>query len=109
MKAKASHCRDWRNRRLAHTDLALATNKSATTLAAASRATIREAIEAISEVVKTVHRHFMDSTLDFSPHKGDDAVELLHVINDGLQAAQEGANRIASRRARPEDYGAIEL
>jgi hypothetical protein len=93
---------------LAHTDLLLATGGPATPLAATSRAAIREAIDAITDVIREISVFFDNADLYFN-HQGFDALELLHLINDGLCTALERDERIRSGKARPDDYQPVDL
>ena len=79
-------CRDWRNRRIAHTDLKLATSEPAIPLAKADRKHVDAALKAIVNAMNAVDQHFADSETRydlFQPHHG--AVALLYVVDDGLR------------------------
>ena len=106
----ADFCRDWRNRRIAHKDLDLATNDGAEPLKPASRAKVKEALHSISDVLNAVSSHYMDSTTVFegvgSP---TGAVSLLDVLADGLRAEKERRDRLGSGDSRADDYQARDL
>jgi hypothetical protein len=78
--------KDWRNRRLAHRDLELALGQPVQPLAAASRAAVKAALAALSELLNAVSRHYLDSTtmFEFSTDRGD-ALALLYILRDGLE------------------------
>lgn len=100
--AKTEFARDWRNRRIAHSDLALAVKERARALAPASQRDVNVALEAIANVLNRLEQHYRKSTIHFEP-LGDpgDAGSLLYVIRDGLEA--EEARRRRLRDGRPLD------
>lgn len=101
----AAFCRDWRNRRIAHSDLSLALDEHPAPLAAASREKVNAALTAIVEVLNAVTQHYMDTTsyFDVPGHVGD-AVSLLYVIDDGLRVEAERQDRLKRGDVRPDDY-----
>ncbi len=102
---KADFCRDWRNRHIAHIDLQLAMKEGAAPLLAASRAKVKECLTAIAEVVNSLARRYLNSTIMFDwpdDHRG--AVDLLYLIDDGLRAARERQDRIREGNYLPRDY-----
>lgn len=78
--------RDWRNRHLAHRNMDLALERSATPLAPASRQAVNEAIQALDDLLNCVECHYCDVApipYDFvSPIAGAD--DLLAVLERGL-------------------------
>lgn len=107
---RAEFCRDWRNRHIAHRDLALALDGSANPLKPASRKKVRDALEAMVDVLSAISEHYMSSQLMFdvcSHSRG--AVSLLYVIDDGLKADAERLDRMRRREARPEDIEVRDL
>jgi hypothetical protein len=93
--AEAEFCRDWRNRRIAHRDLDIAQERSATELAIASRKRIKDAIGAIAAVLNAVSNHFLKSETRFdlsATHGG--SVPLLYVLHAGLKAQNEREERL---------------
>lgn len=100
--AKTAFARDWRNRHIAHTDLALALKQGATPLAPASRHSVSQAIEALDDVLNRLELHFRNGRILFGAlgHPGD-AESLLYVIRDGLEA--EEAQRLRVRQGRPSE------
>ncbi len=84
--------RDWRHRKLAHGDLALALSRATTPLAHASRAHVKQALEAMGQVLNAISLHFLESTtmFDFArePEAGG-AGSLLHYLMAGKKAEQQ--------------------
>jgi len=63
---KTSFCRDWRNRRFAHHDLALATDGSkATPLESVNKDKVNEALKSLSDVLNAVERHYFRGGTSF--------------------------------------------
>jgi hypothetical protein len=91
-----SFARDWRNRRIAHGDYALALDlPGANPLTPTSSQMVREALESLCEVINAVGLHYLDSTnlFDAGPsHYG--AASLLYVLDAGLEAERERSARI---------------
>jgi len=102
---KSRFARDWRNRRIAHRDFALAMEEDAKPLDHASRAHVKEALRSISDVLNAISGHYKNSEMCFDhPKKPRGALSLLYVIDDGLRAGQERKDRVLSGRYTPEDY-----
>lgn len=101
---KTEFARDWRNRKLAHTDLALAIEQGATPLTMASREKIVQAIDAIAAVLNRIERHFKDSTIHYGlmSHPSD-AGALLYVLGDGLKAGKQRQARLEEGRPTGDD------
>jgi hypothetical protein len=98
--------RDWRNRRIAHRDLALTLNKGAKPLANASRKHVTEALRAVCRIIERVNEFYLKSYLSLdlvTKTITDDAVSLLYVIRDGLDAEQKLQQRVRNRKLEPED------
>ena len=101
---KATLCRDWRNRRIAHRDLSLAIEEGMEPLMPASRRDVRAAIASIDEVLNAITSHYMDSITSFDVVKRAEGAEaLLYVLDDGLRADAEREDRIRRREYRQED------
>lgn len=98
-------CRDWRNRRIAHSDLSLALDKHPVPLVPASREKVNTALNAIAEVLDAVTQHYMDTTSSFDVlgYPGG-AVSLLYVIDDGLRVQAERHDRLSRGEVRQDDY-----
>ncbi len=101
--------KDWRNRRLAHTDLKLAIQQVAEPLAPASRKNATDAINAVSRVIQRLSEYYLKSDLVFDViTSGDDAVSLLYVIRDGLKAEEEKRARFKEGKLSAEDINGQE-
>jgi hypothetical protein len=86
----SAFCRDWRNRHIAHRDLALAIGTGAEQLEPASRWGVREALAAIAAVLNAVSVQFTDAEVRFDVAMNvEGAVSLLYVIDDGLRVEAE--------------------
>jgi hypothetical protein len=87
---KSDLCRDQRNRQLAHLDLDLLTDQSAKPLEPATMKAVGEAIDAIGNVLKEVHLHYIGG-LSFSRTVGGagNALSLLWLLKHGLIARQK--------------------
>lgn len=108
--AACGFARDWRNRRLAHRDLDLALGQSVLPLVPASRLAVKEALTAIEGVLNVVSLHFLDSTTYFHLGPGgQDAVSLLYLLREGLQAREERFSRIKRGERRPTDWNSDPL
>jgi hypothetical protein len=64
-RQKAKFARDWRNRRIAHTDFDLRMLEGTAPLEGASRLAVRESLAAIVRVIEAVESHFTGSSLGF--------------------------------------------
>jgi len=87
---RCTFARDWRNRRIAHRDLALALGQSALPLVSASRQSVRAALESIVSTLNAVDDHYRNANTayDAVPPAGN-AEALLYVLQDGLDAEAE--------------------
>jgi hypothetical protein len=102
---QAAFARDWRNRLLAHLDLDLRLDKSATPLADASLKQARLAIDSIAHVLNEVEADYLDSTTAYDlggPLHG--AVSLLYVLHDGVAVAKEREERLARGEFSKADF-----
>jgi len=91
LEDQCNFARDWRNRRIAHRDLALAMETpDYKPLEGASGENVECALAAIRDVMNTVLLHFKESVVGYEhgiPAMGD-AEALLHYVKLGLQAEQ---------------------
>jgi hypothetical protein len=98
---------DWRNRRIAHRDLALKLDKpNVTSLTPASRKRIKDAIAALCRVIEHINGFYFGSDLRLSlitETITQDAIFLLYVIRDGLNVEEQKRQRIRERRFLPSD------
>jgi AbiU2 len=95
---KTTFCRDWRNRRFAHHDLALATDDNkATPLETANKDKVNAGLKTLSEVLNVVERHYFRGGTSYdaiAAHNG--AATLLFVLGDGVKQKQRREKLIAS-------------
>jgi hypothetical protein len=97
--------KDWRNRRISHADLELTMGGSSEPLAPASRASVKQALEGLSNVLNLVENHYTESTNAFGligPARG--SKQLLHVLKSGLKAEEALRERLLSGRLLPSDF-----
>lgn len=106
LQAKTLFARDWRNRRIAHRDLAMALGQGATPLVGASRNHVDEALRSISELLNRVNAFHARPEVAFdqvlSPMTG--SVHLLYVLRDGLDAATKRRERLQAGKPDPDDW-----
>ena len=96
--------RDWRNRQIAHRDLDLALGHDSKRLDDANRLTVREAIDAIDNVMYRLHSSYLGDGLSLEVLGGyGDAVDLLVLLEDGLRARRERDARLSGGTPYPED------
>jgi hypothetical protein len=76
----------------------------------ASRQKVREALNALSDVLNAVASHYLKSTTFFdagTEHGG--ALSLLYVLDDGLNAERSRRKRLESDNCDPDGYKPREL
>ena len=101
--AKCAFARDWRNRHIAHRDQSLTLDPNALQLAHASRLTVQEALAAVTDVIVRIHEHYLGGiSLDIPGGPGD-ALDLLRVLRDGLDAQRAREHRFTTGTLLPED------
>jgi AbiU2 len=105
-KDATSFCRDWRNRRLAHLDLLLRTERGTKELEIASRVKTKTALDSIAEVINAVSSKYNDSTtaFEYSGNGPGNALSLLYVLYDGLKADKEREKRIEEGNELEADF-----
>ncbi len=107
---KAKFSRDWRNRRIAHTDLDLALEGNVAPLEPATRQKVSTALNAIARVLNAVDGHYSDSETNFNGLPSPRGpLALLCVLDAGLQAEKERQARINDGKYRPEDLQSRDL
>lgn len=101
---KSKFARDWRNRHIAHRDLARAISEHAEPLMPASRAMVKEVLEALSNLLNAFAQHYLDTTtlFDAGTFSGD-AQSLLYVLDDGISAGKARSERFKSGKPTPDD------
>jgi hypothetical protein len=104
-RAKSDFAVDWRNRRIAHRDLALTLGTPAEALAPASRLKVRDALDAIAAVTQHIERRVRQTTpvYDLADHPGD-AWSVLKRVRDGLAFEVERHERLRRGEPRPDDF-----
>lgn len=103
-KRSTGFCRDWRNRRIAHRDLVLATGGIAEPLSLASREKVEEALIAIATIMNAVEQQHTSSITVFKPGSGPaGAKALIDVIDYGLKAKDDRLKRLKSGEYSAED------
>ena len=103
---KTGFARDWRNRHIAHRDLAKALGEGAQPLAGASRKHVDDALRALAAVLNRVNTFYLKSELVFdviTPMTG--SVALLSVVRDGLAAGEKRLGKLRAGRPDPDDLG----
>ncbi len=88
---KTGFARDWRNRRLAHSDLALALNPAVQPLATSSRHDVEDALAALRDVMNCVESHYVGCPVSYEhaiePLGG--ATSLLAYLQRGREAREK--------------------
>lgn len=103
---KTAFARDWRDRHIAHRDLANALGEGAKPLTGASQNHVDEALRALASVINCVHTFYLKSELIFdviTPMTG--SVALLYVLRDGLTAKERRLERLRAGQLGPDDLG----
>jgi hypothetical protein len=107
---KTGFARDWRNRHIAHNDLDLSLDRSATPLVDASRLKVKEALQAIANVMNAIDFHYFHSETkyDLSDALGG-AMALLYALDRSDRVQREREKRWMDADARPEDLDPPDL
>ena len=101
----AAFARDWRNRNIAHRDLALALRQSTQPLEEATRAKIGASAMAIARCLNCISLGYMNSTCGYEEvHHPGDATDLLYLLDDGIRAGEARRERASKGLLLPEDY-----
>jgi hypothetical protein len=105
-----SVAREWRNRRLAHNDLALKVEASPTPLPKFTYQDIRTSLGAVREVLDPIEEKYWNSETKYEhvitgPGDGD---ALVYWINTGLKAQDRRHERLRQGKPLPEDLEAEE-
>lgn len=100
----SAFARDWRNRFLAHRDLSFAIDQSPVPLQPASRLLVEEAMDALSAIAHAVYEHHFGGGIDLDvPGGPGDAMDLLHVLRDGVDAIRSREERFRTGNLSPAD------
>lgn len=98
-----SFARDWRNRRIAHKDLGLAT-KRANRLEQASHLAVRMGVEAIGSCLNAIDHAYRDTTTAWSMADGVHGAEsLLYYLESGVRAEKVREERFQNGTYTAED------
>jgi len=101
---QSDFARDWRNRHIAHRDLALALQHGASPLKGATRIQVTNALKSIADVLNRVHSHFLEGTVAYEYSDTLQGAEtLLYVLRDGVGADESRRERLRSGRPTQED------
>ncbi len=111
LQLQTAFARDWRNRHIAHRDLAASLGGKVTPLARAGRDQVEEALRAVAAVLNHVNMFFSRPEAAFdqviAPMTG--SVTLLHVLRDGLEADEQRQARLKAGKPDPDDWKHREL
>jgi hypothetical protein len=100
----AAFAKDWRDRRIAHRDLALVLDRGAQPLAPASRANVRAALATMHNVFDTLHERYFGSRIGWeliSSHGDADAV--VHRLAAARLTEEKRMKRLHDGKALPDD------
>ncbi len=101
----AKFVRDWRNRHLAHRDLALAVDDRATPLSGISRESMERALAALRAVLNKIEGHFWHSEVVFMQViASGDAEDVAYYLKFAVEADSRRRARLLQGRALPEDF-----
>jgi hypothetical protein len=103
-------CRDWRNRHIAHRDLALAISTGAEPLKSATREKVKMACDRIADVLNALSLRYMETTTFFDtadPPGG--ATALLYVLDKGIKTKEEQRERMRRGEVRGGDFSPGDL
>ena len=97
--------RAWRNRRLAHRDLALALATASDPLPGVSRAEVEAALQAIRVVLNRLAAHYWNSETAYQHFiaSGGEADSLVYYLRKGIRAQERRMERFRLGKALPED------
>jgi hypothetical protein len=97
--------RDWRNRRIAHSDLGLALATSADPLDGVSRADVETALDAVRKTVNRIEHHYFGGEVMYQhpDDHGGNANRLVRWLARGWRAHQRKHQRLADGKPYPED------
>jgi hypothetical protein len=103
--AACGFARDWRNRRLAHRDLALALASAKDPLPGISRADIEAAMLSIRTLLNRLSGHYIDSEVLYQLliTNGGGADSLVYYLQQGLRSQEKRRERLEKGRFLPED------
>jgi hypothetical protein len=102
---RSAFARQWRNRHIAHRDLALALKEPTKELPPASRLMVQQALESLAAILNRIRRHHLDGDFiyDFPGNPGD-ALSLMQTLRRGVHALRTKVARLEKGELLPEDY-----
>jgi hypothetical protein len=87
--------KDWRDRHIGHRDLKLALDQPTKPLAEGSRKQVKEALNAIADVLNAIQSYYLKSQTRFDlGGRIGGAISLLHLIDGGLRAQELQQKRL---------------
>lgn len=95
----------WRNRHIAHRDLALALKREARPLPKASEAQVSAALEALASALNAIDKHFRRTTVAY--HAAStvwDADSVVYCLRDGLRREEIRQRRLEEGQYDPADW-----
>ena len=108
-RQKSDPLRVWRNKRISHRDLLVATNRSPEPLPPTSRQTVTEAIDALVAVLHIVEQHYCQNAgTMFGVGVAGDAVSLLWFVREGIAAQAARHQRLKNGTPLPGDLKPVE-
>ena len=105
---QSQFAREWRNKRLAHNDLALAVDAKATPLPGVSRQNVEEALASFRQIMNRLYGAFFQSEVAFDhflTDKGADA--LVHCLAVAVRFDERQMERFRHGKPLPEDLEPI--
>lgn len=104
-KTSSKFARDWRNKRLAHHDLAITLDLQAVPLPGVSRQHVEETLASFRAVLNHLHAHYFQSEVAFEHFlTHDDADTLVHHLSVAKQTEEQRRERLAQGRPLSEDF-----
>jgi hypothetical protein len=97
---------DWRNRRLAHRDLAVALATTSDPIPSVSRADIEAALRGVRAVLDRLEAHYWQrgpTAYQHSIPAGGDPELLAHYLQEGVRAEERKMSRLLAGKPLPED------
>jgi hypothetical protein len=90
-------CRDWRNRKISHSDYLLATDDSAEPIEEASRLQVDEVFRLLSEFLNLFQEHYFNISSAFAMFESSrGSKSLLRIIDLGLESKKSIIERLRS-------------
>lgn len=104
VKTKTEFAREWRHKRIAHRDLDRAISDKAVPLKSSSRAKIKEALNALSDVLNALNLSYSGSITGYEfIYNPSGSETLLRVLDDGVRFREELRERVMRGEIRSGD------